>query len=283
MADTANSDLLTDNLDNFYKSPADEVSDDQAETEEANGEEHEAIADEVEDSESDTAETEDSEEEAGDEPGEFEVVIDGRAEKVTKAELVKGYQRQADYTRKTQALAEDRKAIESDRAMVSETLATLNAIGGDVEKLIMGDVSNIDWDDLRSNDPSEYLRMKEVVQRRQGALKEIVDRVKKLEADQTPKEQAALHKAMGWDHPDKGAQRRDADIAVLTEFYGNSPALAKAKDAETMSALIESAKYRKLMKEKASVKKELKQAPKVTKSAKSTAPASKNWLDSWYK
>lgn len=277
--DTATSDLLKNDLDDYYKSPAEEiVEDDQTEADEADSGEEEVAE---QDEESEAAETDDSEEEEGGEPGE-EVIIDGRAEKVTKAELIKGYQRQADYTRKTQALAEKNKAFDADRAKLDESLQLFNAMGEELQKLIMGDVSNIDWQKLRDEDFVEYSRLKEIAQERQGALQQVAEKVRKLEADQLPKEQAALFKTMGWDHPEKGVSRREADIAVLNEYFGNSPALAKAKDAETMTALIESAKYRKLQKEKAAVKQELKKAPKVTKSTKVSKPASKNWLDSWY-
>lgn len=47
-----------------------------------------------------------------DEEPTFKVKIDGEDKELTQEELVRGYLRQADYTRKTQALAEERKRLE---------------------------------------------------------------------------------------------------------------------------------------------------------------------------
>lgn len=43
----------------------------------------------------------------------FEVTIDGEKKQVTQSELINGYQRQADYTRKTQALADERRQVDA--------------------------------------------------------------------------------------------------------------------------------------------------------------------------
>ena len=49
----------------------------------------------------------------------YEVTIDGKKSQVTLDELVKGYQLEAHYTQKSQKLAEERKALESERSILS--------------------------------------------------------------------------------------------------------------------------------------------------------------------
>ena len=49
---------------------------------------------------------------AEDDP-EYEITVDGKPLKVKLSELKQGYQRQADYTRKTQALAEERRQVDA--------------------------------------------------------------------------------------------------------------------------------------------------------------------------
>lgn len=49
----------------------------------------------------------------------YEVVIDGKKAQVTLDELVKGYQLEAHYTQKSQKLAEERKALETERTVLS--------------------------------------------------------------------------------------------------------------------------------------------------------------------
>lgn len=65
--------------------------------------------------------TEDTQKDAGDHAEqapaapeqEFEVTVDGQKVKVKLSELLNGYQRQADYTRKTQALADERRQVDA--------------------------------------------------------------------------------------------------------------------------------------------------------------------------
>ena len=56
---------------------------------------------------------EDDEQKPGDKL--YTVRVDGKEEQVPESELLAGYQRQRDYTQKTQALASERKAIAASR------------------------------------------------------------------------------------------------------------------------------------------------------------------------
>lgn len=272
------------NIDEFYptmkEEPAESGQSDEA-VEEVSEEE---VTEEAEEAEA--AETEDAEEEEGGEPDEelHDVKVRGQVEKVTKAELVKGYQRQADYTRSKQEVAEERKALEADRAKLDESIKAIGEIETEINALVMGDTNSINWDELRDTDPSEYLRMKEVVEKRQGALKQLSEKRQTLEKEQIATEQKTLFAALEWDKADTGNEKREADIKLMSEYFGNSPALAKAKDTDTIMAFYEAAKYRQLQKEKAEVKRELKKVPKVSKPVKTKPKASEsNWLDTFYK
>ena len=46
----------------------------------------------------------------------YKVVVDGQEQEVTLDELMKGYSRQSDYTRKTEKLSQDRKSVEAKNA-----------------------------------------------------------------------------------------------------------------------------------------------------------------------
>ena len=50
----------------------------------------------------------------------FRVKAAGEEREVTETELIEGYQLGADYTKKTQKLAEERKAVEAERAKIQE-------------------------------------------------------------------------------------------------------------------------------------------------------------------
>ena len=86
----------------------------------------------------------------------------GEESEVTLGELVKGYQRQQDYTRKTQELAEQKKALEegltqrkqlSERALQTEN--EINALSAR-HRSIVESLSQKDWQELRVNDPAQY-------------------------------------------------------------------------------------------------------------------------------
>jgi len=56
----------------------------------------------------------------------FTVKVDGEEVQVDRAEVIAGYQRQADYSRKTAALAEERKVVAAERGQYSALLGALN-------------------------------------------------------------------------------------------------------------------------------------------------------------
>ena len=66
--------------------------------------------------------------------GDYTVKIDGAEHQVTLEELQQGYQRQADYTRKTQELASERQRLQQAETIVNALEAdpqgTLDALGG---------------------------------------------------------------------------------------------------------------------------------------------------------
>lgn len=85
------------------------------------------------------------------------VKIDGKVEKITVKEAAEGYQRQADYQRKTQALAEERKAIESVRQQTEAERAyyaqTVSQLRSQLESLAPQEP---DWQKLHQEDPINF-------------------------------------------------------------------------------------------------------------------------------
>lgn len=96
-------------------SPEDETADDEDEDSKKDGDEPDDDEEKSDDDSEEPEGEEDSEQEA-EAPPTYRIKIDGEEVEVTLEELQKGYSRNADYTRKTQALAEQRKAIEAEAA-----------------------------------------------------------------------------------------------------------------------------------------------------------------------
>ena len=124
----------------------DEVIDESQEVEEESEE-----SDEVEDP------TEESEDESQDEPEyvtEGNIEIDG--ESVSVEEIKLGYMRQSDYTKKTQAVAEQRKAAEDQTATYESSLsALLTAAGADLSRF-----DNVNWEQAAVDNPDQYRQAK---------------------------------------------------------------------------------------------------------------------------
>ena len=87
--------------------------------------------DESHDSEYEAEEAEASEEsyEEPQQTPKYRVKVDNEELEVDVDELIKGYSRTSDYTKKTQALAEQRKQIEAERAKVVEAYGLSSSLG----------------------------------------------------------------------------------------------------------------------------------------------------------
>jgi len=133
-------------------------------------EEDESFEEESEEEEEPEGE-EESEETDGEEKELYAVTVNGEEQAVTLDELLSGYSRQSDYTRKTQEIASERKGMEElqqqynsqvaqiqqERQQYVEALTNMiSSQGSELEQY-----SNIDWNALRESDPIEYVTAKE--------------------------------------------------------------------------------------------------------------------------
>jgi hypothetical protein len=248
-----------------------DVSEEEAEEVEPEDVAEESEAEEAEE-ESEESETEETEEEQA----AYEVVIDGQTLEVTQDELLSGYQRQADYTRKTQAVADQRKELESQSEQVKETLKGLEESKRQLSELLEASQSAVDWEDLRDTDPSEYLRQKELIEQRQSALKRAEDDAQKATQLQTQEEAKQLFaKVPTWSDP----KQRDADRERITAYLskiGFAENEYSHTDHRLVLALLDASKYQEMQNKSASVVKKIKKAPKVTKPGKKLSKSDVN-------
>jgi len=123
------------------------------------GDDPELLGEDGEEGDQDEPEEPDEDEE---EPR-YTVKVDGEEIEVTLDELVNGYQKDSDYRRKTQKLAEERQALDADREIVTsakaerEQYATLLP---KLRKMIEAAPDEPDWEKLIDDDPQEYLKAK---------------------------------------------------------------------------------------------------------------------------
>lgn len=128
-------------------------------------------------------------------PRTYKVKVDGSEIEVAEDELLKGYSRTQDYTRKTQQLAEQRKAAEAEFAAVrgerqqyATQLQQLKAV------LDSSSPAEVDWDRLRAEDPAEFAAQYAEHQMHQNRLRAVQmeqQRVASQIADDTARQHAA--------------------------------------------------------------------------------------------
>ena len=132
-----------------------------------------------------TEESEDENKEAPEYVTQGNVEIDG--ESVSIDEIKLGYLRQTDYTKKTQLVAEQRKAAEEQTANYESTLsALLTAAGADLTRF-----DNVDWEQAAVQNPDQYKQAKAVFEQTQQTYNFI-----KSQADEHQKRSQEQQQAM---------------------------------------------------------------------------------------
>ena len=166
-------------------------------TEEIQDESSEEVSEEEEES---YEEEEESEEELDEDEDEEEsnlnttyaVKVDGEEVEVSLDELISGYSRQSDYTRKTQELASQRNEMEQLQQQwaseISQAQAEreqyVSALGQLVQNQLAGleQYTNINWEQLREDDPIAFVTKKE-------EFRDAQERVRQAQAQQYQEQQ----------------------------------------------------------------------------------------------
>ena len=219
---------------------------------------------------------EDTQDEA--KPEIFTVKVDGKEVEVTLDELQKGYSRTQDYTRKTQQVAEARKAAEAElQAIRAEREQYAQLLGALSEQVKTAADPKIDWDRLYQEDPIEYVRQREVmrenrekaaaIQAEQQRLAEISqqEQMQNLQAHKARESQALLEAIPAWKDPAKAK----AEKTMLVEFgqkMGFTPQeLGNIYDHRVVLALRKAALYDQMQAKRQGIKPVTNNGPKPAK------------------
>jgi len=244
----------------------------------------EASEEEVE-SEEETYETEDSdevEEETEEEaPQTFTVKASGEEKEVTFDELVSGYQLGADYTKKTQELAENRKAVEAEAKAIIEAQQVRDTYAQRlqaVEQLLTMNDSPEDIASMKENDPIGYaVKVAEMTEKKEQlqavraeqqriAQQQQADRAQAMQK-QIAQESAKLAEVL----PEFSDKVKGEQLRSEIRNYGKSVGftdqeLSQVYDSRHVLVLHKAAMYDKLQKSKPGVQKKVANAPKMVKS-----------------
>jgi len=226
--------------------------------------------------------TNDSEEEEGEqvEQPKYRVRVSGEDIEVTQDELVRGYQREADYTKKTQALAEARKSLDTEKAGVEQAKGLRDTYAqrlGMIEQMLTNQNKAENLDELKDIDPIGYAVKVAEMSQRKDQLQAI-----QFERQRIAEQQQAEHKEMIGKHvaleaeklsayipefldPEKGETVRK-DIRNFAKSIGwTDQELASVYDSRAVMTLYKAMQYDKLIASKPGMQKKVSQAPKMLK------------------
>ena len=106
----------------------------------------------------------------------YDVTVNGNNQKVNLTELMKGYSRESDYTKKTMDLSNQRKDVESMQNNLKKEFEAVKSSRSQyalqLEELSknLKQEENIDWENLYQTDPAEYVKLKADSDRRKETL-----------------------------------------------------------------------------------------------------------------
>ncbi len=245
-----------------------------------------------EESEEEESEEEESEEDESEEESEvYAVKVDGEELEVSLDELVQGYSRHSDYTRKTQELASQRDemaqmqqqwASEISQAQ-AERQQYMDALGQFVQQSMVGleQYGNVNWEQLREEDPIAFVTKKEEFRDAQERVRQAQTQ-QQIEQEKQQNEIARMRQlAIQEEHtklvaavPEWNDTEKRSKMASELSTYAVNQGFSKEElkqliDHRSLIVLMKAQKYDALQNSDVKAKK-VKNKPKVIRAGKGT-------------
>jgi len=236
-----------------------------------------APEEELQDSDGEQSDEVEAEEEE-DKPPVFTVKVDGKNVEVTLEELQKGYSREADYTRKTQQVSEERRAFAAEAELVRTERQQYSQLLGSLQAQLQQNAApQIDLDRLYSEDPIEWVRQKELardaekvhaaIQSEQQRLSHIQaqEQYQSMQAHLAQQQDAMLKAIPEWSNPDKAKAEKTLLIEWGQKLGFSSDELKNIFDHRAVVALRKAALYDQMMTKRGNIRPAVNNGPKPAK------------------
>lgn len=227
------------------------------------------------------AEETEYQEEETQEPQKFKVKVDNEEIEVTLEELQQGYSRTKDYTKKTQALAETRKAVEAEKSKIEEAKQLRDQYAQRLEVIekVLGQqaTDDVNLAELKENDPIGYAIKVAERAEQEKQLQAVRAEKQRIAQQQESERQQSLQahlqqeavklKEMIPEFRDEAkAEIARKDIRSYAKSVGFSDEeLSQVYDSRAVKTLYNAMMYEKLMKGKSVATKKVQDAPRVLK------------------
>lgn len=244
---------------------------------------------EVEDLEEETLEPEEEVEEVEeveDEPEvkTYKIKAAGEEIEVTEDDLIKSYQMEADYTKKSQKLSQDRKVVEANIAKIQESIAVRNEYAQKLDQVsqVLNEEfdSDEDLEQLRENDPVSFAV--KIAERTENQKKLNIinqERQKVMREQQLAQQQHLQHTVANESKklveliPEFSDKVKGEQIKKDIRSYGlqngfTEQEMGAVYDSRHVLMLNKAMKYDQLMKSKAGTVKKVSKAPRTISKGK---------------
>jgi hypothetical protein len=217
----------------------------------------------------------------------FKVKAAGEEIEVDEDELIKGYQQGADYTKKSQALAEQRKAFEAERGHLEQVKQERQAYAQKLQALdsfLSQQDRGVNLDVLKETDPIGYAVAVAEQSQREKQLAVVRNEQQRIAQQQQAEQQASLQSHLRSESeklasliPELATAQGDAVRKQIRDYAKSvgwsDQELSQLYDSRAVVTLYNGMKYQQLQKSKPEVNKKLQAAPKMMRSGTSAPPA----------
>jgi hypothetical protein len=234
-----------------------------------------------------TDEVEYSEEESEEQPKpRYKVKASGEEVEVELDELIKGYQQGTDYTKKSQALAEQRKAIEAERSHLEYVKQERQAYAQKLQALdsfLTQQHQGVDLEVLKETDPIGYAVAVAEQSQREKQLAVVRNEQQRIAQQQQAEQQSQLQAHLRTESeklvsliPELATPQGDAVRKQIRDYAKSvgwsDQELSSVYDSRAVMTLYKAMKYEQLQKSKPELNKKLQSAPKMMRSGTSAPP-----------
>ena len=204
----------------------------------------------------------------------YTVTIDGTDSSVNLEELIQGYQRNADYTRKTQELAQEKNQssefVERSKKDVEAKLQKLNELNNAAQAQLQQEYAEVDFEKLYDEDPVEAARLEHKMRRKHEQLAQVSQQTQELQAQEFNKyldeQQKQLVKKVPEFLDEQKAPRFKQQMRDYLSNVGfNDSEINSVYDHRYVMLVKDAMSYRNLQKAKPQIAKKVANAPKVVK------------------
>jgi len=220
-------------------------------------------------------------EEEAEEPPKYRVKAAGEEREVTLDELIKSYQLGTDYTKKSQAVAEERKVVEAERQRIEEARYLRDQYAERlqvIEQMLNQQPETENLDYLKETDPIGYAVKVAELSQREKQLAQVRAEQARIYDQQQREQQEQLGQVVQaesrklaevipeYADPQKGEtlRRELREFGMKAGFSDQE--LANVYDSRAVLTLWKAMQYDKLQSAKPGITKKVNEAPKVIKS-----------------